>query len=87
MISSSPSRKRFIALTNHLETHGYVVRVPDPTDRRAKLVQPTERGLEVFAIAQELVPELEDQIRQVIGADRVQALWNDLEAIRRTAAQ
>ena len=138
MISSSPSRKRFIALNNlvivrlaerghgavrpshgavfqylddtgttvsvlaeraqmtkqamaelvqHLETHGYVVRVPDPTDRRAKLVQPTERGLEVFAIAQELVPELEDRIRQVIGADRLQALENDLEAIRREAAQ
>ena len=81
------TKQAMAELVQHLETHGYVVRVPDPTDRRAKLVQPTERGLEVFAIAQELVPELEDQIRQVIGADRVQALWNDLEAIRRTAAQ
>lgn len=81
------TKQAMAELVQHLEAHGYVVRVPDPTDRRAKLVQPTERGLEVFAIAQELVPELEDQIRQVIGADRVQALWNDLEAIRRTAAQ
>jgi DNA-binding MarR family transcriptional regulator len=81
------TKQAMAELVQHLETHGYVVRVPDPTDRRAKLVQPTERGLEVFAIAQELVPELEDQIRQVIGADRVQALWNDLEAIRRTATR
>jgi DNA-binding MarR family transcriptional regulator len=81
------TKQAMAELVQHLETHGYVVRVPDPTDRRAKLVQPTERGLEVFAIAQELVPELEDRIRQVIGADRVQALQNDLEAIRREAAQ
>jgi MarR family len=38
----------------HLETHGYVVRVPDPHDRRAKLVLPTDRGHEVIAIAQGL---------------------------------
>jgi DNA-binding MarR family transcriptional regulator len=81
------TKQAMAELVQHLETHGYVVRVPDPTDRRAKLVQPTERGLEVFAIAQELVPDLEDRIRQVIGADRVQALQNDLEAIRREAAQ
>jgi DNA-binding MarR family transcriptional regulator len=36
----------------YLETHGYVVRVPDPVDRRAELVRPTERGREVVAIAQ-----------------------------------
>jgi DNA-binding MarR family transcriptional regulator len=64
---------RLRSLVQHLETHGYVIRVPDPTDRRAKLVQPTERGLEVFAIAQELVPELENRIRQVIGEDRLQS--------------
>jgi DNA-binding MarR family transcriptional regulator len=81
------TKQAMAELVQHLETHGYVVRVPDPTDRRAKLVQPTERGLEVFAIAQELVPELEDRIRQVIGADRLQALENDLEAIRREAAR
>ncbi|HEY6688529.1 MAG TPA: MarR family transcriptional regulator [Propionibacteriaceae bacterium] len=68
------TKQAMAELVQHLETHGYVVRVPDPTDRRAKLVQPTERGLEVFTIAQELVPELENRIRQVIGADRLQAL-------------
>jgi len=81
------TKQAMAELVQHLETHGYVVRVPDPTDRRAKLVQPTQRGLEVFAIAQELVPELEDRLRHVIGADRLEALRNDLEAIRRDAAQ
>jgi DNA-binding MarR family transcriptional regulator len=46
-------------LVAHLEAHGYVTRAPDPSDRRAKLVLPTDRGREVLAIAQNLVPELE----------------------------
>jgi DNA-binding MarR family transcriptional regulator len=80
------TKQAMAELVQHLETHGYVVRVPDPSDRRAKLVQPTERGREVFAIAQELVPEIEARIRRVIGADRARELRNDLEAIRRDAA-
>ena len=77
------TKQAMAELVGHLETHGYVVRVPDPSDRRAKLVQPTERGREVFKIAQELVPEIEARIQSVIGADRTRALRSDLEAIRR----
>jgi DNA-binding MarR family transcriptional regulator len=79
------TKQAMAELVQHLETHGYVVRVPDPSDRRAKLVQPTKRGREVFAIAQELIPEIEARIRRVIGADRARELRNDLEAIRRDA--
>lgn len=31
-------------LVRHLEAHGYVERVPNLKDRRAKLVQATDRG-------------------------------------------
>jgi DNA-binding MarR family transcriptional regulator len=79
------TKQAMAELVQHLETHGYVVRVPDPSDRRAKL-QPTKRGREVFAIAQELVLEIEARIRRVIGADRARELRNDLEASRRDAA-
>jgi DNA-binding MarR family transcriptional regulator len=64
------SKQAMAELVGHLETHGYVVRVPDPSDRRAKLVRPTERGHQVFKIAQELVPEIEARTQSVIGADR-----------------
>src|SRR5690348_10571743 len=37
------TKQAMAELVQHLETHGYVKRVPDPTDRRAKLVLPTER--------------------------------------------
>ena len=80
------TKQAMAELVRHLETHGYVVRVPDPADRRAKLVLPTARGREVVAVAQGLVPELEARIEQVLGADRLRQLRDDLEAVRRAAA-
>jgi DNA-binding MarR family transcriptional regulator len=77
------TKQAMAELVRHLEMHGYVVRIPDPEDRRAKLVIPTDRGREVIDIAQELVPELESRVIVVLGAERVQALRDDLEAIRR----
>ena len=56
------TKQAMAELVAHLEGHGYVVREPDPDDRRAKLVIPTERGLEVFAVVQELIPEIEHDI-------------------------
>jgi DNA-binding MarR family transcriptional regulator len=79
------TKQAMAELVAHLETHGYVFRMPDPTDRRAKLVLPTDRGQEVVRIAQELVPELEMQIERVLGADRVRQLHADLDVIRRAA--
>ena len=57
--------------------HKGIVRVPDPGDGRAKL--------ESVAIAQQLVPELDDRLVGLLGPDRVQALRADLDAIRRQA--
>ena len=77
------TKQAMAELVQHLETHGYVVRVPDPHDRRAKLVLPTDRGHEVIAIAQGLVPELEAGVAELLGPDRTHALRQDLETIRR----
>jgi len=76
------TKQAMAELVAHLEAHGYVTREPDPTDRRAKLVRPTELGREVVGIAQELVPELEAMADGVIGTERMAALRKDLEAIR-----
>ena len=72
-------------LVAHLEAHGYVTRQPDPGDRRAKLVLPTERGREVIAIAQGMVPELESAVAQELSEERLVALHRDLETIRQAA--
>ena len=78
------TKQAMAELVAHLETHGYVRRVPDPTDRRAKLVIPTELGHDVIATAQGLVPELEREVGEILGAERVRHLRADLEAIRRS---
>jgi DNA-binding MarR family transcriptional regulator len=75
------TKQAMAELVGHLEAHGYVTRVPDPTDRRAKLVLPTERGNEVVAIAQDLVPEVEHWVGTVLGAKRASALREDLETL------
>ena len=78
------TKQAMTELVQYLETNGYVTRVPDPNDRRAKLVLPTARGHEVIAIAQGLVPELEAKVTTLLGVERTRALRNDLEVIRRT---
>ena len=80
------TKQAMAELVQYLEGHGYVVRVPDPTDRRAKLVLLTDRGREVIDIAQRLVPEVEGRIADLLGAERVAALRADLQTIRRTFA-
>ncbi|MGE3286254.1 MAG: MarR family transcriptional regulator [Pseudonocardia sp.] len=77
------TKQAMAELVHHLEAHGYVRRVPDPRDRRAKLVLPTDRGREVLAIARGLVPELEERVGAVVGVERLAALKEDLDAIRR----
>ena len=76
------TKQAMAELVAHLEEHGYVVRKPDPADRRAKLVIPTDRGLEVFAVVQELVPEIESDINRLLGMERADALRADLDRLR-----
>ncbi len=80
------TKQAMAELVHYLEQHGYVQRIADPTDRRAKLVLPTDRGREVISIAQRLVPDVENQITDLLGADRLGAMREDLNIIRRTFA-
>jgi DNA-binding MarR family transcriptional regulator len=81
------TKQAMAELVAYLEAHGYVTRMPDPGDRRAKLVVPTGRGREVIAIAQGLAPELETLITRGLSPDRLRALREDLETIRRSATE
>lgn len=76
------TKQAMAELVQNLERRGYVVRGPDPGDRRAKLVTLTDKGREVVAIAQGLLPEAERHVADTIGAERLEALRQDLQAIR-----
>ena len=54
-------------LVDELEALGYVRREPDPSDRRAKLVVPTDRALTRQVVARELMGEIENVYLQHLG--------------------
>jgi DNA-binding MarR family transcriptional regulator len=56
-----------VYLVNDLERLGYVERVPDPVDGRAKLVRLTERGVRAQQAARELVAEIEQDWAETLG--------------------
>jgi DNA-binding MarR family transcriptional regulator len=55
-------------MVDELEELGYVERRPDPEDRRAKLIFPTERGLDQVRLGDEIVAEIEARHAKEIGA-------------------
>jgi DNA-binding MarR family transcriptional regulator len=57
-------------LVNELEALGYLHRVPDPHDGRAKLIVPTDRGARALNDAAVRVAEIEDHWGRLVGHDR-----------------
>src|SRR5262249_17877615 len=64
-------------LVDEREEGGYVKGRPDPTDRRAKLVVPTTRGLELIRRADAIVAEIEARHAEEAGA-RTYAQFRDI---------
>ena len=60
---------------------GYLERVPDPADGRAKIIRLTERGREAQALGREIIDEIEEEWAERFGAERIAALREALEAI------
>jgi DNA-binding MarR family transcriptional regulator len=75
------TKQSMAELVAHLERHGYVERVPDPVDRRAKLVRATARGNEVYAIARAVVAEIEQQWTERLGKAKMGQLRQLLEEL------
>jgi DNA-binding MarR family transcriptional regulator len=65
------TKQSMAELVAHLERHGYVERVPDPTDRRAKLVRATARGEEIYALAREFVVDMEAEWTARLGERKI----------------
>jgi DNA-binding MarR family transcriptional regulator len=55
-------------LVDELEELGYVVRRPDPADRRAKLIFPTPRGLDQVRLGDAVVADIEARHAGEVGA-------------------
>ncbi len=68
-------------VASDLEARGYVERVPDPHDGRAKIIRLTERGREAQAIGRGLIDDIERDWAERFGAEHMAALREALEAI------
>ncbi len=54
-------------IVDELEELGYVAREPDPSDRRAKLITLTPRGVEVVQAGEATVSGLEEDLVDILG--------------------
>jgi DNA-binding MarR family transcriptional regulator len=68
-------------VATELERKGYLERVPDPADGRAKIIRLTERGHDAQALGRKLIDEIEQEWAERYGAERVAVLRDALEAI------
>jgi DNA-binding MarR family transcriptional regulator len=71
-------------LVNHLEGRGYLQRVPDPTDGRARLVRFTEQGRGLERAAEESISRIEAEWEARLGARRMAQLRRILTCLADT---
>lgn len=77
------TKQAMAELIGHLELHGYVERIADPDDRRARLVRTTSRGREVFGVVKEFIAELDARLAARLGQAKVDRLRTLLEELDR----
>ncbi|MET0416119.1 MAG: MarR family transcriptional regulator [Actinoplanes sp.] len=69
-------------LVDQLERAGYVQRVPDPSDARARLIRIAERGARAVPLAAAVVAEVEAEWAAHLGAARAARLREILTDLR-----
>ncbi|MGW3508660.1 MarR family winged helix-turn-helix transcriptional regulator [Streptomyces sp. NPDC000994] len=69
------------SLVDDLERLGYVERRPDPADRRAKLICPTERGLLQMEAAASIIRTIEERHAKALGRQEYAAFKAALQRV------
>jgi DNA-binding MarR family transcriptional regulator len=68
-------------LLGHLEGHGYLVRVPDSADGRARVIQLTAKGRRLEATIYAAAGAAELRIAEILGPRRFVQLHSSLELL------
>jgi len=68
-------------LVDDMERFGYVQRVPDPDDRRAKRICFTEAGIALLEDSRKVVSRIWARYAETLGERRLTALRNSLAAL------
>lgn len=80
--ASQLSKQTVGSIIDQLERAGYVRRVPDPDDARARLVVVAERGMEAIALGTPVLEGVIDSWRAHLGEATFADLRRSLEALR-----
>ena len=76
------TKPSMVELVDDLVSKGYARREPDPHDRRAKLIVPTELGMNTVSLAIEVITDLEQRFRDVLGVQRYDVLRSALAELQ-----
>lgn len=76
------SKQTVGSIVDELERAGYVKRIPDPADARARLVTVTAKGQELIQISTPVVHDVEAQWESHLGAARMRQLRRILSTLR-----
>jgi DNA-binding MarR family transcriptional regulator len=68
-------------LVEYLELRGYVERLPDPRDRRAKLVRLTKTGERLSATGRETMRQIDESWEALLGKDRMREMQSALSEV------
>lgn len=74
-------------LVDYLEQHGYLERLPDPTDRRVGLICLTNRGWDQIRTALSIINAIERDWARRIGKRRMEQLRDVLTELGATSAR
>jgi DNA-binding MarR family transcriptional regulator len=73
------SKQAMAELVDDLVGKGYLVKEPDPTDGRAKLINFTGRAYQAIPVALDTFDAIEDEWARTLGGDRIATLRATLE--------
>lgn len=71
-------------LVDEVQRLGYVERVPDPTDSRAKIVRFSDRGRRLMSHGVEIGELIQSEYARLIGKRRLRLLHDTLEDLNRS---
>jgi DNA-binding MarR family transcriptional regulator len=75
------SRQAVAQAVAALERHGYVARVPDPADARARIIELTPGGRQVLRVMRSSALDLEKRWQEILGQKRLGELRKILQTL------
>ena len=79
---ASISKQSMGQVVNEVEQLGYIERIPAPSDRRAKIIRFTDRGLDLIKTGTEIGVDIQRRYADYISEERLKLLHEILADLR-----